>query len=93
MILICGLATVVAVTRAGMRSFWTFTERELPTIRGVELGAVALLLFLCVALTVQAGPVMRFMQVTAHGLELGRPYIGAVQSQPGNGLRQKERTP
>ena len=92
-ILISGLATVVAVTRAGMRSFWTFTERELPTIRGVELGAVALLLFLCVALTVQAGPVMRFMQVTAHGLELGRPYIGAVQSQPGNGLRQKERTP
>src|SRR5690606_20387462 len=92
-ILVSSLATVVAVTRAGMRTFWTFTERELPLIRGVELGAVAMLLFLCVILTVQAGPVMRFMQVTAHGLELGRPYIGAVQAQPGTAPLQKERAP
>jgi multicomponent K+:H+ antiporter subunit D len=92
-ILISGLATVVAVTRAGMRSFWTYTERELPVIRGVELGAVALLLVLCVALTVKAGPVMRFMEATAHGLELGRPYIGAVQTQPVSAPAQKERTP
>jgi multicomponent K+:H+ antiporter subunit D len=80
-ILISGLATIVAMTRAGIRTFWTFTERELPQVRSVELGAVALLLFLCVALTVQAGPVMRFMQGTANGLELGRPYIGAVQEK------------
>ena len=80
-ILISGLATIVAMTRAGIRTFWTFTERELPQVRSVEIGAVALLLFLCVALTVQAGPVMRFMQATASGLELGRPYIGAVQAK------------
>ena len=80
-ILISGFATIVAMTRAGIRTFWTFTERELPQVRSVELGAVAILLFLCIALTVQAGPVMRFMQATASGLELGRPYIGAVQAK------------
>lgn len=81
-ILISGLTTVIAVARAGIRAFWTFTDRELPRVRGVELGAIALLLSLCIALTIQAGPVMHFMQVTASGLELGRPYIGAVQAQP-----------
>jgi multicomponent K+:H+ antiporter subunit D len=79
-LVISSLATVVAVMRAGVRTFWSI-DRELPRVRGVELGAVALLLFLCAALTVQAGPVMRFMQVTAKGLELGRPYIGAVRAQ------------
>jgi multicomponent K+:H+ antiporter subunit D len=91
-ILVSGITTVVSVTRAGIRTFWTF-ERELPHVRRVELGAVALLLFLCVALTVQAGPVMRFMQVTAKGLELGRPYIGAVQAQPRITPMQPEQKP
>ena len=80
-ILVSGLTTVIAVTRAGIRAFWTFTDRELPRVRGVELGAIALLLSLCVALTIQAGPVMQFMRTTANGLELGRPYIGAVRAQ------------
>jgi len=92
-IIVSGLTTVVAVTRAGMRTFWTFTERELPHVRGLELSAVALLLFICVVLTVQAGPIMRFMQLTAHGLELGRPYIGAVQAQPGAAPLKQERAP
>jgi len=95
-ILISSLATVVAVTRAGIRTFWTFTERELPHVRIVEFSAVASLIVLCIALTVQAGPVMRFMQGTASGLELGRPYVGAVklhQIQPSSPTPgQPERT-
>ena len=92
-ILISGLATIIAVTRAGIRTFWTSTDRELPHVRGTELGAVALLLFLCVVLTVQAGPVMQFMQAAASGLELGQPYIGAVKAQPRTTPVQPERTP
>jgi multicomponent K+:H+ antiporter subunit D len=92
-LLVSGLATIIALTRAGIRTFWTFPERELPNVRSVELGAVSLLLFLCVTLTVQAGPVMRFMQVTANGLQLGRPYIGAVQAQARVERLQKESAP
>jgi multicomponent K+:H+ antiporter subunit D len=88
-VVVSSLATVVAVMRAGVRAFWSI-DRELPRVRGVELGAVAVLLFLCVALTAQAGPVMRFMQVTAQGLELGRPYIGAVQAQSPSGHLKRE---
>jgi multicomponent K+:H+ antiporter subunit D len=81
-ILISGLATIVAMTRAGIRTFWTFEGRELPQVRAAELGAVALLLVLCVVLTVKAGPVMRFMQATASELERAQPYIDAVHPPP-----------
>ena len=91
-ILISGLTTIIALTRAGIRTFWTFTDRELPTVRATELSAIALLLVLCVGLTVQAGPVMRFMQATANGLELGRPYISAVTGQPKSTPEQPEQT-
>lgn len=77
-ILVSGLATIIALARAGIRAFWTFEERELPQVRGLELGAVGILLLLCVMLTIQAGPVMQFMQATASELEQGRPYINAV---------------
>ncbi len=92
-ILVSGLATIVALTRAGIRTFWTFPERELPQVRSIELGAVAVLLFLCAGLTVQAGPVMQFMQMTASGLELNRPYITAVQAQPRITPKQTEQAP
>jgi len=91
-ILVSGLTTVIAVTRAGIRTFWTFTDRELPHVRATELGAVGLLLVLCVGLTIQAGPVMRFMQTTANGLELGRPYISAVTGKAQTAPEQPERT-
>lgn len=92
-ILVSSLATIIAVTRAGIRTFWTFTDRELPAVRRVELGAVALLIMLCVALTVQAGPVMRFMQATANGLDLSRAYVGAVQGRPHSTPHAAERKP
>src|SRR5690606_32646778 len=91
-ILVSGLTTIIAVTRAGIRTFWTFTDRELPHVRATELGAVGLLLVLCVGLTIQAGPVMRFMQTTANGLELGRPYISAVTGKAQTAPEQPERT-
>ncbi|MGE3711146.1 MAG: monovalent cation/H+ antiporter subunit D, partial [Hyphomicrobiaceae bacterium] len=71
-VLLSGLATVVALMRTGVRVFWTFEERVLPQARGIELAAIGILLFLCVVLTVQAGPVMRFMQSAGLELELGR---------------------
>ena len=92
-VLVSGLATIVALTRAGIRTFWTFPERELPYVRSIELSAVALLLFLCVGLTVQAGPVMQFMQMTARGLEMNRPYITAVQAQPRIAPKQTDPVP
>ena len=63
-----GFATLVAMTRAGIRSFWASPDRAVPRVRVIEMAPVMFLLILCAAQTVQAGPVMRFMQATAQSL-------------------------
>ncbi|MBS7697617.1 MULTISPECIES: monovalent cation/H+ antiporter subunit D [unclassified Chelatococcus] len=81
-ILMSGLATLIAMTRAGIRTFWASIERDLPHVRVVELAPIAILLFLCIALTVQAGGAMRYMQMTAEALHRPGAYIGAVFAAP-----------
>jgi multicomponent K+:H+ antiporter subunit D len=48
----------------------------------VELSPIALLLLLCVGQTVQAGPIMRFMQATAESLHARENYINGVLADP-----------
>jgi multicomponent K+:H+ antiporter subunit D len=69
-ILLSGFVTVVAMVRAGIRSLWAPIEREVPHVRLIELAPVMALLFLCVVMTVVAGPTMRFMEATANGLRM-----------------------
>jgi multicomponent K+:H+ antiporter subunit D len=42
------------------------------------MAPIAALLILCVLQTIQAGPVMRFMQATADSLHASRDYVRAV---------------
>lgn len=76
-LILSGLAALIALTRAGVRSFWS-TERSVPRVRLIEMAPVAVLLFLCVLQTVQAGPIMRFMQATAQSLHAPDAYIRGV---------------
>jgi multicomponent K+:H+ antiporter subunit D len=76
-LILSGLAALIAMTRAGIRVFWV-SEREAPRVRLVEMAPVAVLLLLCVLQTVQAGPVMRFMQATAQSLHTPHDYMRGV---------------
>ncbi len=67
-IIVSGLATIIAMTRAGIRTFWAPIERSVPRVLAVELAPVAVLVMLCVAMTIEAAPVMRYMQATAQSL-------------------------
>jgi multicomponent K+:H+ antiporter subunit D len=83
-LILSGLAAVVAMTRAGMRSFWASPDRAVPRVRVIEMAPVAILLLLCALQTVQAGPVMRYMHATAQSLHTPRTYIRDVlQAEPG----------
>ncbi|TWA86830.1 multisubunit potassium/proton antiporter PhaD subunit [Azospirillum brasilense] len=86
-LILSGLATVVAMSRTGIDVFWASPAGDLPRVRLVELGPVMLLLALCVALTVQAGPVMRYMEDTARSLHGSQRYIQGVMAPaaPGTG--------
>jgi len=73
-----GLASLIALTRIGMRLFWSATGRNTPRLRVLEAGPVALLVLLCIALTVAAGPAMGFLEDTAASLRAPRIYIDTV---------------
>ena len=73
-----GLATLIAMGSAGIRIFWATQERAVPRVRAIEMAPVAALLLLCLALTLQAGPAMRYLQDTAEALYAPRAYIEGV---------------
>ncbi len=81
--LVSGLATVVAMTRSGIDAFWAAPEGTVLRVRVMEFVPVVALLALCLALTVAAGPAMRFMQDTADALHRPVAYIHGVQADRG----------
>jgi multicomponent K+:H+ antiporter subunit D len=76
-----GLASIVALARAGIRVFWS-DSRSVPRVRVIEMIPVAALLVACLALTVAAGPAMRYMEDAAVGLHSPERYIEEVLPRP-----------
>ncbi|MGH8178269.1 MAG: monovalent cation/H+ antiporter subunit D, partial [Steroidobacter sp.] len=67
-VLAVGFAGVIALTRIGLRLFWTVSGRMTPRLRLIEAGPVAFLILLCIGLTVGAGPVMTYLDSAARSL-------------------------
>jgi multicomponent K+:H+ antiporter subunit D len=82
LLVLSGLAIMIATMRAGIRIFWTSLDRAVPQVRFIEMAPVAVLLLLCVTLTVQAGPAMRYMEATAAALHAPQRYIHEVLPPP-----------
>jgi multicomponent K+:H+ antiporter subunit D len=77
-LILSGFSAVIAMTRAGIRTFWAAPDRLVPHVRVIEMAPVAALLLLCAIQTIQAGPTMRFMQDTAQSLHAPHGYLRAV---------------
>jgi len=77
-LILSGLAALIAMTRAGIRVFWASPDRAVPRVRLLEIAPVAILLLLCAMQAIQAGPILRFMQATAQSLHAPHDYIRAV---------------
>jgi len=75
----CGLAGMIALSRSGIRTFWS-VERDVQRLRLLEAAPMLGLLFLCVALTVAAQPAARYFDATAKALHTPQHYIDAVMS-------------
>lgn len=85
-LILSGLATVVAMLRAGIDAFWASPAGTTPRVGLVEIAPVALLLTLCVALTVGAGPAMEYMLAAAEALHAPGDYLrGVLVETPGGG--------
>jgi multicomponent K+:H+ antiporter subunit D len=82
LLMLSGLAVLIAMTRAGVHAFWSPIEREVPKVGVVEMAPIAGLLLLCVTLTLQAGPVMDYMATTARALHDPVRYVDGVLATP-----------
>jgi multicomponent K+:H+ antiporter subunit D len=82
LLLISGLAAVISLGRAGVRIFWASEGRSVPRVRVIEMAPVVALLAACFALTIAAGPAMRYTQQAAHALHSPGGYIDEVLRAP-----------
>jgi multicomponent K+:H+ antiporter subunit D len=82
MLIISGFAALISMSRAGIRAFWAPLEVRVPRVLLVEIAPVAVLLVMTLALTTQAGPVMRYMEATATSLYAPQSYIEGVMEAP-----------
>ena len=78
LLILSGFLTLVALSRAGIRYFWTQQHAALPALPAIEVLPVAALLAACAALTLGAGPVMEHAEATAQSLRSPLEYRNAV---------------
>jgi multicomponent K+:H+ antiporter subunit D len=82
LVVLSGLAAIIAFGRAWISVFWASQERTIPRVQLIEIVPVAALLAACIALTVGAGPAMRYTEEAARALHAPGPYIEEVLRAP-----------
>lgn len=82
LILISGMATIIATSRAGVDLIWT-PDRPSRDLRLVEAVPIGLLLALCLGLAVLAGPIMRYMEQTAASLDVSHRQLTFLGKEAG----------
>ena len=75
-----GLLVLISLTRAGIRHFWATHERASPVIRVAEGLPIAVLMGLCIFLTVQADASMHYTLRTAKALHEPTTYVKSIMS-------------
>lgn len=78
LLILSGLASLMAFARMGIQRFWTPEERPSPLLRKLECAPIFLLLGLSIALTFKAEPLLRYTQATADALNNPQQYVMAV---------------
>ncbi len=78
LLILSGLAALISMTRAGIRTFWASMEGTVPRVLVMEMAPVMLLIALTLTLTVKAGPAMSYMEETVRNLQQPGTYIDAV---------------
>jgi len=77
-LLLGGLAQLIALARAGIRIFWTPLESEPPKVQITEILPIAGLIGCCALMAIAAGPIMGYMDNMALELHAPAYYIHSV---------------
>lgn len=79
-ILVSSFFVLIALSRMGIRFFWSPVGRSAPVLHVLEFTPIALLMALCIGLTVYAESALRYTRATASALYQPQGYIDAVLS-------------
>ena len=82
LVMLSGLASVIALGRAGVGIFWADSGRIAPRVRLIEILPVAGLISVCLLLTIFAGPVMNYLHEAGEALHPPNAYIREVLRSP-----------
>jgi len=88
-VLLSGLTAVIGLSRVGMRLFWG-AARVTPRLRVLEAAPVALLVLVCLSLSVWTGPVTQYLASAARSLHQPDTYIRVVLAERAGGLQTGE---
>jgi multicomponent K+:H+ antiporter subunit D len=83
-VLISGIAAVIALSRIGLRLFWSVGDRRTPRLRVIEAAPPGFLILLCLGLSAGAEPVMTYLNSAAQSLHSPEIYIEVVLSTRGS---------
>jgi multicomponent K+:H+ antiporter subunit D len=72
------LAMLLAFVRKGIEAFWLVGEEKTAEVGSLEAVPIGLLLAVCIAITLAAGPSMRYIDLTSAELTAPGVYSGAV---------------
>ena len=82
LLLLSGVATLMTLSRVGIRAFWAPVDAVAPRVLAVEVAPVFALLLLTLVLAIKGGPVMQYMEETARSVLAPSSYIEDVLSAP-----------
>lgn len=82
LIIFSGLASMIAMTRAGIDLLWTPADHDPPKLSLIEVVPIWLILSVCLGLMLGAGPIMRYMEATSASLHDPADYVYAVVRAP-----------
>ena len=79
LVIMSGFAALVALSRTGIRMFWTPRDRPAAQLKVLECLPIGLLLTLCLLISFRAEPLARYLQAAASELKNPHGYVQAVQ--------------
>ena len=79
LVIMSGFAALVALSRTGIRMFWTPRDRPAAQLKVLECLPIGLLLTLCLLISFRAEPLARDLQAAASELKDPHGYVQAVQ--------------
>ncbi|WP_018991737.1 monovalent cation/H+ antiporter subunit D [Aromatoleum toluclasticum] len=81
LIVLAGLASIIALMRLGVRTFWASAAVTPPSLLASEVAPVTTLVVLCVVLTIHAGTAFDYLNRTVDGLKRVGDYSERVLGQ------------